>query len=243
MRRLVRARRAAHAVTLMVVTAMLLAACGGGAEDLGGPKMATDPAVIVPTAAAAMGEVTSVYFRLDRAGAPVYIDPQESLAIESALGRYAAPASAEAILTVTVDGGVKTELGAVAIGDEAWLETALTGFEPLPASYGIDPARFFDPKNGWQPLLANLVDPVFVAEEQRDGTRYHLQATAPGERISVVTAGLVDDDVAVDLWVHPVSGLVTALEFGVDVGTGRTDWTLTLERYGEPVEISPPTGG
>ena len=50
------------------------------------------------------------------------------------------------MLTVTVDGSLKTELGAVAIGGEVWLSNPVTGkFEALDTGYDIDPARSSTP--------------------------------------------------------------------------------------------------
>ena len=111
-----------------------------------------DVTEVIASAAEAMGDVTSVEFRLDRDGAPIFIDEFESLALDSLIGQFTVPTRARAQLTVTVDGNLTTEIGAVAIDDEVWISNPVTGdFETLPPGFDIDPSRFFDPEDGWQP--------------------------------------------------------------------------------------------
>lgn len=226
-----------------VLAALVVSACGSGAEDLGGPKLATDAAALQSQAATAMGDVTSVRFSLERTAAPVFIDPAESIALDALDGRFSAPGSADAILEVTVNGSLGTKLGAIAIDEEVWLSNPVTGnFETLPPGFDIDPSLFFDPKGGWQPLIDELESVSFVAEEQRnDATRYHLTGTAPASRMQAITAGLVrGQDVDLDLWVHPVTAAVTAIEFSTDFDGATSNWVLELSEYGETFEIVPP---
>lgn len=220
---------------------LALAACGG--EDLGGEKLAPDSAVLGPASAQAMGEVNSVRFTLQRLGEPVFIDAAESLALDGLDGRFSAPGSAEAILEITVNGSLGTKIGAVAIDTEVWMSNPVTGeFETLPPGFDIDPSQFFDPKNGWQPLLERLTNLEFVAEEDRGGTRYHLKGIAPAEEMQTITAGLVrDQDVALDMWLHPVTALVTALEFDTELQGQTSSWVLELTEYGGDFEITDPT--
>jgi lipoprotein LprG len=238
MRTVVRHAAAAVAIGLAAVAA----GCGSDAEPEGTPLPA-DPDTIVAAAAEAMGDVTSVRFELQRSGADVYIDQFESLALEKIVGRFAAPGSVDAALTVTVDGNLKTQLGAVAIGDEVWLSNPVTGrFEPLPEGYDIDPSAFFDPDGAWRPLLAELRDVVLVGEESRGGgKRYHIRGVAPAERIEAITAGLVrDQDVTMDFWLRRDTGLVTAAEFSTSFDGDTIDWMLDLSKYGSPFTIEAP---
>lgn len=235
-------RLASIAGALLVGAAVLaLGSCRGSDEPEGDPLPAESTAILTASARA-MGDVTSVRFTLTRSRAPVFIDTFESLALESVEGRFAAPASAEAVLTVEVDGSLKTRLGAVAIDDTVWLSNPVTGiFEPLPAGYDIDPSQFFDPEGGWRPLLAELQDPVLVGEVDRDGERYKISGVAPAANIEIISAGLVrDQDVAIDFWIHPVTGLVTAAEFTTTYRGADSDWALQLRDYGETFEIKPP---
>ena len=235
-------RASTVAVSMVLGPMLLLTACGGAGEDLGGELLPADIAVLQAESAAAMGAVETVRFDLERSGGPIYIDSFKALSLESVTGRYSAPASADAVLTVKVNDSLLTKLGAVAIDGEVWLSNPVTGdFELLPTGYDIDPTTFFDPEDGWRPLLLELVDAEFVSEVNRGGTRYHIRGTAPAARVEVVTAGLVSgQDVTIDLWLHPVTAVVTAAEFSTTHAGTDTHWVLTLSRYGDEVVVVPP---
>ena len=216
-------------------------ACGGDAEPEGDPLPA-EATTILNASSAAMGEVTSVRFDLRRSGADVYIDQFESLALDKIKGRFSAPSSADAVLSVTVDGSLKTELGAVALGGQVWLSNPVTGkFEVLDTGYDIDPAMFFDPKRGWGPLMRTLTDVVLVGVEDRGGKRYHVRGVGPAAQMEIVTAGLVrDQDVTIDFWLKRDTALVTAATFSTVFAGKTTDWLIELSDYGDDFEIKTP---
>ena len=236
--------------TVLVAAAALLsiAACGGGGEssEPSGPTIPPNSEAIIDASATAMGDVQSVEFELLREGAPVFIDSFDAIALNRATGQFTVPRSAQALLEVEVNGSLTTELGAVALDDEIWLSNPVTGaFETLPAGYDIDPSLFFDPENGWKPLMANLTDVELVGTDDIDGVeRYHIRGIAPAEQVSIITARLVrNQDVEIDFWIQPVTGLVSRAEFSTETGTDDSatiDWTLDLSGYGEPFEIIPP---
>lgn len=205
-----------------------------------GPRLSGTAAALVVASADAMAEVTSARFEVARTGSPVYIDPVEELALDAVVGRFQAPANADALVTVTVSGDLATELGAVALGSEIWLSNPITGdFEPLPPSYDIDPSRFFDPTGGWHPLLAGLIDPQIVG----DAEAIHVRGVAPRAELRKVTAGLVrSDGIVVDLWLDPYTALVQRVEFSVEDRHGVSDWVLELSDYGVPFTIEAPPG-
>jgi hypothetical protein len=201
-----------------------------------------DPIEVARQAAAAMGAVGSVEFRLERDGAPVFIDEFRRIALDSLRGQFTVPTRAQAELEVTIEGNLATRLGAVAVDDEVWISNPVTGdFEVLSAGYDIDPSKFFDPQNGWRPLLANLAGVTLAGVDDRGGERYHITGTAPAAQVSEITVGLVEgQDVEVDLWVHPSTYLVTAAEFETVIDGDRSQWVLELSRYGDTFEIEPP---
>lgn len=201
-----------------------------------------DPDDIMQLAARAMAAVTSVEFRLEREGAPVFVDQFERIALDRLHGQFTIPNQAQAELTVTVNNNLVTKLGAVAIDDEVWISNPVTGdFETLPSGYDIDPSRFFDPENGWQPLLANMTQVELVAIEDRDGERYHVRGIAAAEQVRDITVGLVrDQDVTIDLWIQPGTDLVTAAEFTTIIDGNESNWMLELDNYGDEFTISPP---
>jgi hypothetical protein len=220
---------------------ILGAACGGDAEPEGDPLPAV-ATTIVDASSAAMAAVTSVRFDLRRSGADVYIDQFESLALDKIKGRFSAPGSADAVLSVTVDGSLKTELGAVALGEQVWLSNPVTGkFEVLDTGYDIDPATFFDPQRGWGPLMGTLTDVVLVGVEDRGGKRYHVRGVGPAAQMEIITAGLVvDQDVTIDFWLKRDTALVTAAEFSTVFRGKTTDWVIELSDYGHDFQIKMP---
>ena len=248
---------AAHRIGAAIVVAIgLLGAFGGmvgtgndeAAADVAaatttttpGPRLVGDARTLIRASADAMVDVTSARFEVTRTGAPVFIDTVEELALDEVIGRFQAPANADALVTVTVSGDLVTELGAVALGSEIWLSNPITGeFEPLPPSYDIDPSRFFDPTGGWHPLLVGLIEPEIVD----DGDLIHLRGTAPAAELRKVTAGLVRaEGIVVDVWIDPFSALVMRVGFSVEDRNGVSDWTLVLSDYGVPFTIVPPSG-
>jgi hypothetical protein len=225
-----------------VVALTALAGCGGGSSGPTGPTLEPDAQTIVDASAAAMGGVESVEFEVERTGAPIAIDSFGSIVLERILGQFSVPNSAQAVIDVRIDDSVNTQLAAIAVDDEVWLSNPITGtYETLPEGYDLDPSRFFDPENGWQPLLANLTDVELVGIEDRDGDTYHVRGTAPAAQIEVITAGLVDDqDVVIDFWLDPVTGLVRAAEFDTTIDGGTVSWALALRNYGDAFDIAPP---
>ena len=243
---------AALAMVAMVAAAFgAFRSDGAGASSPEDEQVADDGAVadpdahateIVESSADAMAAVTSVEFRLERSGAPIFIDEFERIALDSLRGQFSVPGKAQAELEVTVNDNMATRLGAVAVDDEVWISNPVTGdFETLPAGYDIDPSKFFDPKGGWQPLLANLQDVALVGVDDRGGERYHITGTAPAAQVSDITVGLVKgQDVEVDMWIHPDTFLVTAAEFQTTIDGGNADWNLELDHYGDSFTIEPP---
>lgn len=201
-----------------------------------------DPAALLQRSATAMAAVGSVEFRLRRDGAPVFIDQFEKIALDSLRGQFTVPTRAQAELTVTVDGNVTTKIGAVAIDEEVWISNPVTGdFETLPAGYDIDPSRFFDPENGWQPLIANLSAIELVGIDDRGGERYHVRGVASADDVRNITVDLVrDQDVTVEFWIHPTTALVTAAEFATVIDGAESQWELDLAGYGQSFTIDPP---
>ena len=244
----------AAVIAMIVMVAAAFGAFRGDDANASSPEdeqVADDGAVadpnaqasdIVDASAAAMAGVSSVEFRLERSGAPIFIDEFERIALDSLRGQFSVPGKAQAELEVTVNDNLATRLGAVAVDDEVWISNPVTGdFETLPAGYDIDPSKFFDPKGGWQPLLANLQDVTLVGVEDRGGDRYHITGTAPAAQVTDITVGLVTgQDVAVDMWIHPDTHLVTAAEFQTIIDGATSDWKLELDHYGDSFKIEPP---
>lgn len=200
-------------------------------------------AELLEVSAATMGSVDTVQFRIARGGEPVYIDTQGFLEFVSATGRFAAPGAAEALVTVSAL-GLSTEVGAVVIEGDTWLTNPITGnWEPTPPGYTFDPATLFDPQIGFRAMLQEGIPTVEdLGEETVDETALrHVRFTASGERVEVVTAGMVlGADVAIDAWIEPTSGELRRAKFPTTIGANPTEWDLTFFDYGADITITPP---
>ena len=218
---------------LLSALALTAASCGGSAAPA-----ALDPGPLLAGGVSAMGAVQTARFEMTRSGAPVTFD---GLEFESAVGRYAAPASAEAVLLVRV-GDIAAELGTISVGERTWLTNPATGrWEELLPGTGFNPAVLFDPSLGWVALLGDLGDVSFVATE---GGRHHLAATVPAARVEALTAGLAaGQSVPMDLWLDTATGHIVRLEFSTVGEAGSSDWVITLSGFGESVQIEPPAAG
>lgn len=219
-----------------LIVALTIAACSDEAEP-------TDPDAVIALSIDRMGQVESVRFFLERTGTAVYIDDAGLLEFSSAEGRFSAPESTDALLTVRAL-GIPTQVGAVQIGSETWMTNPLTGsWEDAPDDFTFDVAALFDPDSGWSSLLAGGFTNVhFLAEEELDGEMLnHFRVTAPADRIEQVTAGMVRGQaVDGDLWIDSPTGEIRELSFNTDMPDGVTTWRLRMTEYGAEVEIDPP---
>jgi hypothetical protein len=237
-----RFRRLPLAVLALLVVA-LAAACGGSDEPAE-PTIAADVDAIRTASAQAMADIDTARFSIERSGAVVHVDEGDTLAFERAEGRYAAPSSAEALVTVNV-GSLTAEIGAIAIEGTTWITNPATGrWEVAPEDLSFDPASLFKPDFGWTALLADGLRQAELLKPAPDGdNRYHLRGIADAGPISTLTSGLVDESVPIDLWIDATSGYVVEARFDAGTGDDVSSWRLVLSDYGTPVEIEPPELG
>lgn len=229
-------------IAVITVLGLAAASCGAGGSPPGS-TLPPEPGPVLAAASQAMGSIDTVRFTIERTGDPVYIDSRETLAFDLAEGRFAAPSSAEAVVTLSV-GDLKSNIGAIAINGRTWLTNPITGkWAPAPSGYSFDPAALFDPETGWQPLLATgLSDVEWIGVEDRPAGRlYHIRAVADGDRVAVILAGLIDkQEVNLDMWIDPASGHVVTASFSTTFDGRTSDWQIEFSDFGDPVEINPP---
>jgi hypothetical protein len=225
-------------IPLLLLSVTLVTVACGGSETAS--TLPPDPGAIIDAAIDAMRDVDTVGFTMERSGAPVEIQDLEFVGAE---GRYAAPESADALLSMRA-GDLTVRLGTIAVGERVWLTNPLTGaWDELDPGTGFNPAIVFDPRLGWVPLLAeDLSTPVLMGEDTVDGVHgYHLTAEVAARRIEALTAGLVEpQDVGAELWFDVITGRIIAMEFTTTGPAGETHWRIGLKDYGEPVSIEPP---
>ena len=229
---------------LAVALTLLTAACSSTeATTTTTPPTAVE---VLEMAAATMGSVDTVQFSIERGGEPVYIDTQGFLEFVSATGRYAAPGTADALVTVSAL-GLSTEVGAVVIEGDTWLTNPITGtWEPTPPGYSFDPATLFDPQIGFRAMLQEGIPTVEDLGDEivDEAPLRHVRFTASGERVEVVTAGMVrGEDVTIDAWIEPDSGELRRAMFPTTIGATPTEWDLSFFDYGADITITPPDLG
>lgn len=190
-----------------------------------------------------MGSVEFVRFRIERSGAPVYIDSLQTLNFALAEGQFAAPSSANAVVTLAV-GNLNAQIGAIAIDGVTWLTNPITGeWTEAPSGYDFDPSTLFDPELGWRPLLADgLTEVVWIGEETKNSEpRYHIRAIADEDRVALILAGLIrKQPVSIDMWIDPETGYVREAELSTVYEGQTSDWYIEFSEFDEPIEIEPP---
>ena len=215
---------------------LVTVAWGCGSEQ---PEATVDVTALLGSSAAAMVEVESASFEMRRTGAEVTVS---GMVFDGAVGEYAAPDSARALLRVRA-GDLAAELGTISIADRTWLTNPLTGrWEELEPGTGFNPAMIFDAEIGWRPLLTDdLSDAEYLG---RSGGAHRVRGTVAGDRIAVLTAGIAAArPVVVDMEIDSDTGRLRRLHFDTEGDAGTSSWVIELSGYGEPVAIDPPAAG
>lgn len=238
-------RVAVRPLAAVLVALALTAACSSSDDDTSTPEAdtteAADPQEILDAAADGMAAVEGVAFTIDRTGAEVYIDDGENLAFVSAEGRFGAPASADAVVTVEL-GSATLQVGAVAIDGTIWLTDPVSGsWDEASESLTFDPATLFDPEIGWRALLAeDLTDVELVSAEEDVAV---LTGVAAAERVDVLTGGIVEEAAPVELTIDTEADVISSVEFAVDTDDGVAEWRVDLDSYGAQVDVTAPPLG
>jgi hypothetical protein len=230
-----------HLVTLIIV----LAACT--VEPTPVPTETPSPEAVTERAALAMEQVATLHFVLEHSGAPVTVDPGQSIAFRSAEGDFVAPDRVRATVKLAA-GNLISEVQIVTIGDKGWMTNLFTGrWERLPSGWGLDPAAFFDPQVGIPNLLAEgllevgLAGPL--AAEGLEGENWRVTGLAQPSQLEAMSGGLFPDvPTELEAWIDPVSNLVHRVRLVLPASdpSEQGEWLLTLSGFGEDITIEPP---
>lgn len=203
---------------------------------------------ILTDASTAMSEVESAAFTIEQSGAAVFIDETNQLGFQSAVGRFASPSSAEALISVEAL-GFTTEVGAIAIDGRLWFTNPLSGdWTEAPESFSFDPALLFDPGVGFPALLAEATTTAELIDDDSSGgdtgaERHQVRTTVTPERVSVLTGGLVTEETDIDLWIDVDSSRVVEARFDLPTDDSVSNWLMTISDYDAEVSITPPDLG
>ena len=226
-----------RAVALALLMATALAACNGGADK---------PEAKNPTAAEQLAAVkakvdaaTSMHLTLRSSGVPDSAD--------GALGAEGSGTHAPAFKG-TLDArlsGIQAKVEVVAIDKVLYLKLPFTPrFIQAPKEYNApDPAQLFATEGGITSLLTATTDPV-EGEQTRAGAEVlkTIKGKLPGDRV-VKLLNTGDGTKAFDVTygiTDPGGELRTVTVAGPFFEGATSTYTLTLDKYGAPVEISKP---
>ena len=227
-------------VMLLLVAALV--ACGGGGAS---PTAATtDTKTILDGAAKRLAAVKSVHFNVAIDG-DAFIDTGHTIALRSASGDIVPPDQMQAKIKISL-GTANIDVSLVTIGDEKYQTNPVTGqWGPAQEGFDYSPTVLFDKERGLAPLLGQLREVEALPAEQVAGQdAYHLRGKVDRAAIEPITSGTIDGDtVTVDLWIAKTSSDLLKLVITEPQTPNKAKpavWTLTFEKYDQPVTITKP---
>jgi hypothetical protein len=206
---------------------------------------ALTPEEIILKSAERMKATTGFKFLFDRAGAPAYLDANQSYSLSQMEGSYAPPDKVQATVTVVMAGIVSI----ISIGSEQWQTNFITRkWEKLPESYGFNPSRLLDPAIGLPAIIASDISNLALGEQEEleamPGKKlYTIGGDLAGEKLNELSYGLLGpESMTVKLWIDPETfNLYRAVitEFPGDAEKEST-WTIDFWDFDVVEEITPP---
>lgn len=226
-------------VLLLLVAALV--ACGGGGAS---PTAATDTRAVLDGAAKRLAAVKSVHFNVAIDG-DAFIDTGRTIALRSASGDIATPDQMQSKIKISL-GTANIDVSLVTIGAEKYQTNPVTGqWGPAQDGFDYSPTVLFDKDRGLAPLLGQLREVEALPAEQVAGQdAAHLRGKVDRAAIEPITSGAIDGDtVTVDLWIAKASSDLLKLVITEPQTPNKAKpavWTLTFEKYDQPVTITKP---
>lgn len=221
--------------TLVALTFVLAAGCGGGDEG----SSATE---LVRQSAERTGEVQSFHFALDVQNVPA---SGAGLQLTGAEGDVAVPDRASADVTGTF-AGVPISTQVIAIGDDVWLKDPLSG-DWRAVDVSTTPVALLSPSKGVLAVMGGLTEATDEGSEDVDGTvLVRVSGTASAADVApLVAVSPSEGDVPVTLWIGEDDLILRRIEVRGAVADGEPEdavRTVDLSRFDEPVTVEPPEG-
>ncbi|MCC6615483.1 MAG: LppX_LprAFG lipoprotein [Anaerolineae bacterium] len=235
----------------IVLTLLLLTGCQS--ETTPPP---TDPLELVTESARLIRERSSFQMIVEQTGAPYYIlTDLGELVFRRANAQYVAPDVMQAEVRLLAIGGIPAEVDVFSKGDEQFYRNQiLTANQWINAEFapGFNPQRLISEETGFQTALTALIDLEFVDMVTLESgvEAHHLQATARGDDVGALLAGLVYDlgeIVDVDVYIdkatgYPVRFIIVQPDTETEDEPEPTTWTVDVFDFDDRPEIDPPPG-
>ncbi|SDS92814.1 lipoprotein LprG [Jiangella sp. DSM 45060] len=225
----------------LVVAALALTACSDDGDGGGGSTPDDDPQAQLETAADLLNEASSVTFVLEGDDLP-----DDGTVVVGGEGVAVPPSSFEGEIRIRA-GALPATIEVVSVDGKLWAQLPLTsGFEEVNADdlgFG-DPGLLIDPDHGVSQLLTSGTEITAGEQVRVDGDVYdQVESVLPGELVGeVLTIADPSADVeavwALDTETGQLRQATLTGPF-YDGGDEQT-YTVRLEKYDEPAEISAP---
>jgi lipoprotein LprG len=231
-----------RALIVATVVTLAVVGCSGDEDGAEAPSEDDQAAVERLEAAADLLDATSgVRFIVEGSDLP-----DDGTVILGAEGVAAPPGSFDGEIRV-LTAGLSATIEVVSVDGELWAKLPMTTqFARVDAeALGFsDPGALLDPERGVSQLLRSAIDPV-ASDPARIGAEVVdvITATLPGQLVgSVLTIADPEAEVAAAFALETETGhLRRAVLTGPFVGDDTQTYTVLLEDYDQPVDISAPT--
>jgi len=228
---------------LLIVSLFTILAAGCAVEK----EPEITPAMILADGVTHMAGLPGFEFGISQEGPAVFLDVDETIQFDSAVGHYVAPDQAQTTVTISAM-SILAEITVISLQDIQWASNPLSGqFQELPDDYLFKPTQYLDPTSGFFPSLRDgLADLVIVGEEELEEMPglmlTHLSGTVPGEVILEVSKGLINiESMAGDLWMDTATNEVHRVVLTDATAEGEASvWTFDFWSFGETIEITAP---
>ncbi|MFC1959863.1 LppX_LprAFG lipoprotein [Chloroflexota bacterium] len=190
--------------TGLIILSGLLVLLMGCTEQAPPPP---DPLDLVTQAAQHIQDADTFAVTIERAGAPVYVDPNGLINFLRANGHYVAPDSVQATVRVLFQ-SLASDIDVIAVGDDQYFRhTVLTGGQWFNGEFspGFNAEELIRSESGLVRVMSAITDLELVGQKSIDGTpMWHLQGSAIGSEVSALTIGLIpaQADVEIDLYIR-----------------------------------------
>lgn len=229
-----RRRVALLRVSLTVLLALAVAACGDAATPTPASLSATD---VRDLAVEALGNVSTFAFEVEHEGPPTIIGG--GLELKSASGTVALPDRAETLAKADIAAlGLPVELGIIQIGEKGYMQDPFSG---VWLSANSLPFVFHAINVAVADVLRAASEPTLVGDAVGG---FVLEATLPSDALrALVPAAAEGLSLTVRVWVDEGDFLVSRIRLSGPILDGEgPDMVRVVEfsGYDEPVVIEPP---